>query len=76
MSVLLMKKIVSVVVARRLISFPKELLHVSLYLGCLIRWRYSSRSPVSSSRTAYARSQRNCSGKVRDAACRGENGAV
>jgi hypothetical protein len=53
-----MKKIVSVVVANCLISFPKELLHVSLYFGCLMRWRYSSRSPVSSLRTAYARSHR------------------
>ncbi len=71
-----MKKNVSVVVANRLISFPNELLHVSLYFGCLMRWRYSSRLPVSLSRNAYARLQRNCKGKVRDAACCGVNRVV
>ena len=76
MSVLLMKKIVSVIVANHLISFPNELLYVFLYLGCLIGWRYSSRLPVLSSRTAYARSQRNRKGNALDAACFGENVVV
>ncbi len=75
-SVLLMKKMVFVTVARHLISFPNDLLHVSLYLGCLMRWRYSNRSPVSSSRTAYAKSHRNCNGYWRDAAWRAVKGAV
>ena len=64
-----MKKMVSVVVARRRISFPNDLVHTSLYLGCFIRWQYSSRSPVSLSRTAYARSHRNWRGYFIDALC-------
>ncbi len=47
----------------------KDLLHMSLYFECFNRWQYSKRSPVLLSSTADAKSQRNCSGDLRNAAC-------
>ena len=70
MSSFLMNMIVSMVVASRRISVQNDFVHTSLYLGCFMRCRYSRRSPVSSSRTAYARSHRNWRGYFHDAACR------
>ena len=69
-----MKKIVSMPVFRTSIpcaslpiSFPKEYPQYFLYFGRLIRWKYSSSLPVSLSRTALAKSARNCSGYNIDA---------
>ena len=59
MSSFLTKKMVSVVVVSQHISVPNDFVQTLLYLGCFIRCRYSRRLPILSSRTAYARSQRN-----------------
>ncbi len=64
MSCFTMKAMVLVVVARCQISLPNNLLHMSLYFGCLNRWQYSRRSPVLLSSTADAKLQMNCSGKL------------
>ncbi len=71
-----MKKMVSVVVVRRRISVPNDLVYTSLYLGCFMRWRYSRRLPVLLMRTAYARSHKNCSGYFLEAACFAVNRAL
>ena len=70
------KNLVSVVVVRRHISVPNVFVYTSLYLGCFMRWRYSRRLPVSSLRTAYARSHRNWRGYFLDATCRVVNWAL
>ncbi len=70
MSYFAMKAMVSVVVARRQISLPKDLLHTSLFFRCFNRWQYSRRSPVLLLITADEKLQRNHSGNLRDAVCR------
>merc|ERR1711966_320875 len=57
--------------ASRPTSFPNECPQSSLYFGCLIRWRYSSNSPVSVSSTDPAKSHMKMRGYRRPAACRG-----
>ena len=51
------------------ISFANDLLHTSLYFGFLINCRYSSKSPVSLSKTAWAHLHMKASGYRRAAAC-------
>jgi hypothetical protein len=70
------KKMVSVVVARRRISVPNDLVHTSLYLKCFMRWWYSRRPPVLLLRTAYGRLHKNCSGYFFEAAYFVVNGAL
>ena len=67
---------VSVVVTRRRISILNDVIHLSLYLECFIRWWYSRKLHVLLSRTAYARSHRNCIRNVWLAAWRAVNGAL
>ena len=50
------------------ISFPNEYPQSFLNLGCFIRWRYSSNSPVSVSSTDPAKSHKNVMGYLRPAA--------
>jgi hypothetical protein len=75
-SFLLRNFLVSFVVARRRISVPNDLLHISLYFGHLTRCQFSSRSPVLPLSTALARLYRNCSGYFCEAACCGVNGVT
>jgi hypothetical protein len=70
------KKMVSVVVARQHISILNDLVYMTLYLECFMRWRYSKRLPVSLSGTAYVRSHKNCSGYYFETACFAVNGAL
>ncbi len=63
------KNMVSVIIAKHLISILNDLLHVALYFGYLMRCRYSRRSPVLLLSTALAKLHRNCSGYCREDAC-------
>ena len=47
---------------KRPTSLPNAPPHTFLWLGCLIRWRYSNKSPVSSSNTDPANSKKICNG--------------
>ena len=51
------------------ISLLKEWVHTSLYFGCFIKWQYSKRSPVLSSKIEWAQMHKNCSGYFHADAC-------